>query len=190
MESKTRSIIKKGLDQLRNKLLDISGRNALISFRHSDLSKGQIQAIHTPLEEIYAELREEKEVFFKAFPEPVLEIQLDQELGTNQAAFSHITPKEHAILLGLNPSYDLQLKYNGVAEELAIQTMLFPDKFFKKMTGFLDVQQQDIKETGVNCMHACFGFLEWYESPSSKCPIISPLLMVYGHHFCRHKFAI
>ena len=178
MENQTRSIIKKGLDQLRNKLLDISGRNPLISFRHSDRSKGQIQAVQTPLEAIYAALKEEKEILFKALPEPILEIKFNQELGTNQIISSHITPKEHAIALGLNPSYDLQFGYNGAVEELAIQTMLFPDKFLKKMTGFLDVQKQYIEETGVNCMHACFGFLEWYESPSSKYPIISPLLMV------------
>ncbi len=40
------------------------------------------------------------------------------------------------------------------------------------------MQKHYIEETGVNCMHACFGFLEWYESASSKQPIISPLLMV------------
>lgn len=178
MENQTRDIIKKGLEQLRNKLLDISGRNPLISFRHSDHSKGQIHAIHTPLEATYIALIEETKIFFKPLPEPILEIKFNEELGINQTVSSQITQKERAIQLGLNPSYDLELEYNESSKEAAIQTLLFPDKFLKKMTGFLDVQKQYLEETGVNCMHACFGFMEWFESPQSKTPIISPLLMV------------
>jgi len=178
MESKARNIMLKGLEQLRKKLLDISGRNPLISFRHLDRSKGQIRAINTSLEDIYIALQEEKDVIFKPLP-VATEYDLNVSESEEDRNLSiHLTPEGHALALGINPSYELQFQYDNKADEIAIQTLLFPDKFLKKMTNFLDVQKQNIEETGVNCMHACFGFLEWYESSSSKQAIISPILMV------------
>lgn len=174
MDIKARNIILKGLEQLRKKLLDISGRNPLISFRHFDRSKGQIRAINTSLEDIYIALQDEKDVIFKPLPVPTEGI-----LNVNESELTiHLTPEKHALSLGINPSYELQFKYDNKADDIVIQTLLFPDKFLKKMTNFLDVQKQNIEETGVNCMHACFGFLEWYESSSSKQAIISPILMI------------
>jgi len=64
----------KVLDKLRTKLLDLTGRNNLISYRHTPRSQKQIRIVDEALEQLYLKFREENTVFrFKNVPEPELE---------------------------------------------------------------------------------------------------------------------
>ena len=59
-----------------------------------------------------------------------------------------------------------------------IQTLLKPEEMSHKLSGLNSCVQTDIEESGVNTLYAAFGFLEWYESPSSDKKCISPLLLL------------
>ena len=79
MSSKNELYVYKVLEQLRSKLLDLSGRNNLISYRHSTRSLKQIRIVDESLEQILSKLTEENFSFqFRSIPEPILEFSDEQ----------------------------------------------------------------------------------------------------------------
>ena len=59
-----------------------------------------------------------------------------------------------------------------------MQTLLKPEEMDRKLRGLHSYIRTSIEETGVNTLYAAFGFLEWYEAPSSNKPHHAPLLLL------------
>src|SRR3990170_4172114 len=65
-----REIAAEAIRQLRQKLLDLSNRNRLLNFRHSERSRTHIRIIDNIPDVLYQRLAEGQPVTFKSLPEP------------------------------------------------------------------------------------------------------------------------
>lgn len=101
MSSKNDLYVYKVLEQLRSKLLDLSGRNNLISYRHSTRSLKQIRIIDESLEQILSKLNEENFSFqFRSIPEPVLEF-LDEKTTEFQECLNSLKETDEEYINGV-----------------------------------------------------------------------------------------
>lgn len=78
-----------------------------------------------------------------------------------------ISISQHAKNNGVSPSYDLPLPHqeheDGRHTDDDIQTLLLPDDLERKLRNVLSKSRSWAQETGINVLHAAFGFLEWKE---------------------------
>ena len=103
------------------------------------------------------------------------------ELGWEPFQGNDISPQDHAIKHGINPSYELpaddpegEKKY----QDNKIQTLFFQDQLNAYVNTVWRNYKSSQKESGVNPLYFCFGFLEWKQSQSSDKKFTSPLLML------------
>ena len=71
-QSSVDAFIREVIEQDRAKLLDLTSRNPLISFRHSDRSRGHIRVIEEIPERLFNRLISGRELSFKPLPDPEL----------------------------------------------------------------------------------------------------------------------
>jgi transcription elongation GreA/GreB family factor/very-short-patch-repair endonuclease len=160
--------IGQALEKLRTRLLDLSGRNGLLNFRHP---KGRcLQFIDSPnlnlvFERLYSET---KSVPVKAIPEPnILEYE-----GKRPEA------KAYAPQLGFDISTEFEP--NGESARghrlYGIQTLLYPQDLEKQLRKTSGEAHMAIEETGSNMLFMIFGFLEFYDKEDSDRALLAPLL--------------
>lgn len=77
--------VKAAIQQYRAKLLDLSTRNPLINFRHSDRSRSHIRVIEEIPEKLFERLESSRQLWFDPLPDPLL-IPADEELPFFQEA--------------------------------------------------------------------------------------------------------
>lgn len=66
------------IDQLRRRLLDLTGRNPLLNYKFSERARAQVRVIDELPDQLYSELQEGKTMWFKALEEPSGEPQDEQ----------------------------------------------------------------------------------------------------------------
>lgn len=156
------------IEKLRTRLLDLSGRNGLLNFRHP---KGRcLQFIDSPsLNLVYERLYgETKSVPVKAIPEPSL---VEYEGKRPEA-------KVYAPKLG----YDISPEFEPNEESArghrlhGIQTLLYPQELEKQLRKISGEAHTAIEETGSNMLFMIFGFVEFYDSEDSDRALLAPLL--------------
>ena len=81
----------------------------------------------------------------------------------------------------MNPNFDLpkpdnNSKDNPKWNDKKIQTLMLPEHLDKYMDSIHKKYNSFIKETGVNSLFFCFGFLEWTETNYSERKLYSPIL--------------
>lgn len=114
----------------------------------------------------------------------VLKNKVRNELGMTQIQDEGFSIKAHARTHGFNPSYDLPFSTDeGVMDashhtDNKIQTLMLPDTLRRYISTTYSKYKSSIRESGVNPLFICFGFLEWRESPTSDKTLYSPLLML------------
>ena len=97
--------------------------------------------------------------------EPIKDESVDQYL--KQLAKSH----------NLNPSWELGYEVKGDAhQDNEMQTLLDPDRFIRRIRNLNTKVKNITRETGINVLQICFGFLEWVETNQKK--RLSPLLLL------------
>ena len=106
-----------------------------------------------------------------------------EELQLPARKFSSPQIKDHAISLGLNPDYEMPvLELDETIEskwtDNLIQTLILPDTLRRKMNSLNSSHQSLRKETGINPLFICFGYLEWRESSFSSQILHAPLLLL------------
>jgi Protein of unknown function (DUF4011) len=81
-----------GLDRIRTRLLDLTNRNRLLNFRHSNASS--LRVVNVPIDPVFRKLRDNEKLSFMPVPEP---------------AYGSDAPsaKEYAEEIGWNTSFDL-----------------------------------------------------------------------------------
>ena len=88
---------------------------------------------------------------------------------------------QHAKNNHISPSYDLprpeEEHEDGRHTDEDIQTLLLPDEFERKLNGILAKSRTWIQESGINVLHAAFGFLEWKE-PKEDRVYFSPIVLL------------
>src|SRR5579864_7265630 len=126
----TGSFVRNTLQQYRAKLLDLSSRNPLISFRHSERSRSHLRVIHEAPELLFSKLQNGKQLSFDAVPEPVL-IPEDEEATRFQNAFRELkrTNEEFAAKtaeLGPSPSVRQKRRMERTFRDLVRQQLGMP----------------------------------------------------------------
>jgi very-short-patch-repair endonuclease len=114
----------------------------------------------------------------------VLKNKVRNNLGMTQIQEEGFSIDAHARAHGFNPSYELPFSTDeGVMDashhtDNKIQTLMLPETLRRYMSTTYARYKSSIRESGVNPLFICFGFLEWRESPTSDKKLYSPLLML------------
>jgi len=174
------------LRNLRNRLLDLTGRNRLINYKHTKRSSlGVIDELPDQLAET---LLSEKEMRFLPVPEPNRDelidagyIKIDEETGQEVRVLKDPSAKEWAKHIGLSTKYEVPSpeveKVDERHSDNAIQTLLFPYELESKLKNLLHLSTSAIQEMGANILYLSFGFLEWFDTTNDS-PRIAPLFLL------------
>ncbi len=114
----------------------------------------------------------------------VLKNKVRNDLGMTQIQEEGFSIEAHARTHGFNPNYELPLSTDeGVMDashhtDNKIQTLMLPDTLRRFISTMYSRYKSSIRESGVNPLFICFGFLEWRESTTSDKKLYSPLLML------------
>jgi hypothetical protein len=84
-----------GLDRIRTRLLDLTNRNKLLNFRHSNVSS--LRVVDVPIDTVFGRLVDNEKLAFLPVSEPDIE-------GTERPA-----AKDYATELGWSASFDLDV---------------------------------------------------------------------------------
>src|SRR5579864_2622708 len=149
-----------GLDRIRTRLLDLTNRNKLLNFRHSNASS--LRAVDASSDGVFRRLLDNEKIAFVPVPEP--ETDRDGERPTAKA---------YAEDLGWNTSFDLDL---SAGEDDALRVLLYQDQLDTVGRKIATAANTAIEESGTNMLSLVFGFPEWYEDDTSKQPRLAPLV--------------
>ncbi len=151
-----------GLDRIRTRLLDLTNRNKLLNFRHSNASS--IRVVNAPIDAVFAHLRDGGKLAFLPVPEPGFQLA------------EGLTAKDYADEIGWNTSFDLDATEKESAHSLPV--LLYPEALDRVSRKIVTAARTAIEESGTNMLYLVFGFLEWIESDDSSLPHHAPLLVL------------
>ena len=177
------------LENLRNRLLDLTGRNRLINFRHT--KRGSLRIIDELPNQLVETLLAEKEMRFLPVPEPTRSelidagyIEIDAETGQEIRILKDPSAEEWAKHLGFSTKYEVPgpeaNELDGRHTDNAIQTLLYPYEMESKLKTLLQISKSAIQEMGANILYLSFGFLEWFDNSNGNARI-APLFLVPVH---------
>jgi len=178
---------RRALENLRIRLLDLTSRNRLISFRHT--KRGSLRIIDELPNQLVETLLAESEMRFEAVPEPTEQelidagyLEIDEETQQVVRLRNDPTAEEWAKHLGFSTNYEVpeSASEDGSSKHLdnAIQTLLYPYEMEARLKALLQASESAIQEMGANILYLAFGFLEWYEAGHSDKGQIAPLFLV------------
>ena len=169
------------------RLLDLTARNPLINFRHP--KRGCLRIIDELPDQLVETLLDGTEMRFRPVPDPTEKelieggyLRFDEETQQTIRLLDDPTAEEWAKHCGLDISYEVPASAPGEAPrkhtDKDIQTLLFPHEMESRLRTLYRTAELAIQEMGANILYLAFGFLEWYESPSSDSARRAPLFLV------------
>ncbi|ABZ76310.1 conserved hypothetical protein [Shewanella halifaxensis HAW-EB4] len=173
------------LQAIRNRLLDLTGRNRLLNFRHG--RTGFIRVIDEMPNQLAENILNSKSYTFIPVEEPKREelikhgyIGIDDK-GQEFRIKADPTAKDWAKVLGLNTNYELPMSSktkDSKHNDSYIQSMLYPRELEAQLRNIRSKANTAIEETGANILYLAFGFLEWFEDESSDVSRQAPLYLI------------
>jgi hypothetical protein len=182
---------RKGLEQVRLRLLDLTNRNRLLNFRHP--RRASVRVIDELPDQLFGRLVDGETFVFKPVPKPTSADELAhqrevaKQLGpdVNPANIPSLTANEYAASLGLATSYEMPKAHGTKPHEEEdrhvdkyIQTLQFPGDLEKSLSAVRSAAQLAIEESGTNLLYLAFGFLEWKDTDDSPQSHLAPLLLL------------
>lgn len=177
------------LERLRLRLLDLTGRNRFLNFRHSETARNQLRVVSASIEQVVAITASGSEFQVKGLRKPAdLMPELDQaaeddaeptspfKAARRTRRFNPQAMADVARASGIDPSFDLPMS-SELSRNRDLQSLLFFDELERKLQGLYDEQRRFLQELGINTLYCCIGFLEWYEADHSDKLRLSPLLL-------------
>jgi len=169
--------IKAALNELRMRLLDLTGRNRLINFKHT--AGKSLQFVHTSIDGTFRRLMADQSnrVTVSALPEP------DRgDWVSRGGRLARPEPKDFAPKVGIDPSYELFLR-SGRAVAAAssgsqARTLFYAEDLGRHCRKLEREAKSAIEETGANMLYLVLGFLEFPEAPDSDKLYRAPLVCV------------
>lgn len=183
------SDVRSVLDALREKLLDLSTRNRLLSFRHS--RSNCIRIVDELPDQLFAELMDGKSFSLVAVPEPT-----KQEISEYIETLDDPPESEPADPEAVRPTADVWAKRSGISAtyelpfpitsgegpekhaDAGAQTLLYPDDLERRARKLAADARTATEESGVNMFHLALGFLEWTDPKSDEKSFLAPLVLV------------
>lgn len=190
MDSSTKYEINKNfafesLDAIRNRLLDLTGRNRLLNFKHS--AKGCIRVIDEMPNQLAANFLDGNKFVFIPVPEPRKEELIEHgfivinEEGDEVQVKQNPSAKEWAGIIGLNTNFELpasETSNEAKHNDTNIQALLFPRELEAQLRNIRGKANTAVEETGANILYLAFGFLEWFEDENSTVARRAPLYLI------------
>lgn len=159
------------LAQLRLKLLDLTGRNRALNFKHNP--GRSLQSVEGDPQALYARLVEgsgRTAITIRGVPEPQ---RSDWRLRDGRLVRPDVA--EWAAIQGLPTSYDLTAHRAG---EATFRALLYPDDLAKHCRKLEREANLAIEETGANMLFLVLGFLEYPDQPQGDRKFLAPLLSI------------
>lgn len=171
------------LEAIRKRLLDLSGRNNLLNFKHPKLSC--VRLIDELPDQIYDVLSSGAKFTLIPVPEPTEQELIDAEYikvdprSKKRTVSEYPSAEQWAKHLGLATSYDLpeasSAGNHSRHQDTNLQTLLYAPELEARLRSIRGAAETSIEESGANILYLALGFLEWYESRESDVARLSPL---------------
>lgn len=166
------------LNELRLRLLDMTGRNRLVNFKHSPGKS--LQFVHSTIDGVFIRLTEQNNrVTITPLPEP------DRgEWVHKNGRLARPDPKEWAARLEISTSYALADATAGTCQPTYpvtgadLRTLYYAEDLGKHCRKLEREAKLAIEETGANMLYLVAGFLEFPEAPDSEKLYQAPLLCI------------
>jgi len=167
------SALNSALEQLRLKLLDLTGRNRLINFKHTagkslQFVEGHPAAIYQRL----VEANNKANINILGLPEPSRGDWTEQN-GRLQKP----DPREWAKSQGISTSYDI-LGTGKDSSDWNVRSLMYPDDLAKHCRKIEREATLAIEETGTNMLFLVLGFLEFPDQRDSDKMFTAPLVSI------------
>lgn len=171
--SDSASPLTSALEQLRLKLLDLSGRNRLINFKHTagkslQFVEGQPAAIYQKL----VEANSKANISVIGLPEPARRDWVERN-GRQQRP----EPREWGKSVGISVGYDIASEGEDL-EKSNVRALMYPDDLAKHCRKIERESTLAIEETGANMLFLVLGFLEFPDQRDSDKTFTAPLISV------------
>lgn len=171
------------LESVRKKLLDLSGRNPLLNYKHPKASC--IRIVDCSIADVYKTLQSGKTLTFIPVPEPTNKQLIDagyivEDPKTKQfVRKSQPTAMQWGKRLNIPTSYDLD---DAIASSHSstddLQILMFPSELEAKLRSLRSKAESCIEDSGANILYLSMGFLEWFEHRDSDIARHSPLFTI------------
>lgn len=176
----TNSYISNALNEIREKLLDISKRNKLLNFRRN---KSSLVIVGRQPEQVFERLvRDSKSMFLKSIPEP------EEKKEDEDSADLPKTKEQLIVLAAKHAEIDIREELPLVIlpeEEISpvdtnnnLQTKLFMPELETRLRRIRSKAQSIIQETGQNQFYLALGFLQWKEREDVNKMYEAPLVLI------------
>jgi very-short-patch-repair endonuclease len=152
-----------GLERIRTRLLDLTNRNKLLNFRHSNASS--LRVVDASVDSVFERLRDNEKFSFLPVPQP--EIERGVELPP---------AKDYAEKLDWNTSFELITSREEETRYLPV--LHYQEQLDTISRKIASAAKTAIEESGTNMLYLIFGFLEWYESENSEQGHFAPLVVM------------
>ena len=167
------SLLRTALEQLRLKLLDLTGRNRLLNFKHTagkslQFFEGDPHGIFQRLVEAVSK----SNLSILGLPEPLRSdwIEINGRLQRPE-------PRDWARIKGVSVLYDIPSTESS--EEVSnIRALMYPDDLAKHCRKIEREATLAIEETGANMLFLVLGFLEFPDQRDSDKTFTAPLISV------------
>jgi transcription elongation GreA/GreB family factor len=170
--SSSASILTSALEQLRLKLLDLTGRNRLINFKYTagkslQFVEGHPAAIHQKLVETSNTV-----INVLGLPEPARRDWVERN-----GRLQRPEPRDWAKTLGVPTGYDISGE-GEESDESNVRALMYPDDLAKHCRKIEREARLAIEETGANMLFLVLGFLEFPDQRDSDKAFTAPLISV------------
>ena len=163
------------LEKLRNSLLDLTGRNRLLNFKHTPAKS--IQFVHSDIDAAFnALVANSTRVPLLALPEPPESEHVEVAGRTKRP-----DNRPFAESRGISGSYDLDMPSAAAdppPQAARLQTLLYADQLGSHGRKLDREARLAIEETGSNMLHLVVGFLEYTDRPGGEALWLAPLLSI------------
>jgi transcription elongation GreA/GreB family factor/very-short-patch-repair endonuclease len=161
------------LEQLRLKLLDLTGRNRLINFKHTagkslQFVEGHPAAIYQKL----VEANNKANISVLGLPEPTRKDWVERN-----GRLQRPEPREWAKSAGVSTGYDISGEGED-SDESNVRALMYPDDLAKHCRKIEREATLAIEETGANMLFLVLGFLEYPDQRDSDKSFTAPLISV------------
>lgn len=161
------------LAQLRVKLLDLTGRNRLINFKHT--AGKSLQFVEGYPSDIFEKLVEssgKNSICILGIPEPSKHDWVERN-GRQQRP----DPKEWAKAQEISTSYDIPENHGsrGISN---VRSLMYPDDLAKHCRKIEREAVLAIEETGANMLFLVLGFLDFPDQKDSDKTLTAPLISI------------
>ena len=173
MNTSSGAAISDALEQLRLKLLDLTGRNRLINYKHTlgkslQFVQGQPAALYQRL----VESNSKSTVSILGLPEPAR-----REWTERNGRIQRPEPRDWAKAEGIPTSYDI-LAEDDPGAQVGLRALMDPDDLAKHCRKIEREAVLAIEETGANMLFLVLGFLEFPDQRDSDKSFLAPLISV------------